>query len=54
MEGEEIVKKNKAKRTRGKLLCTTLRKQFEFYFSDSNLQKSLFMTNLIEKSENGC
>lgn len=32
----------------------TTKKQIEFYFSDSNLQKDRFLAKVIDENEEGC
>ena len=49
--GDKVLKK---KRIRTRQLSKNICKQIEFYFSDSNLQKSEFMSQLINNSKDGC
>ena len=53
IQHETHSKKKQSHRRRLKQLCTQIRQQIEFYFSDANLHKDRFLKKLIEQSCEG-
>lgn len=46
--------KREKPRKRKQQLFKNIREQMEFYFSDANLRKDRFMTELVQENDEGC